>query len=77
MEELEVIKLDDGFDYIVTDEVMIDGVKYVYLTKEDDIALFCIRKINIINNQEYLVSLKDKNEFNLALEKFLEKNKNE
>ena len=62
MEELEIITLDDGRDYIITDEFLIDGVKYVYLTLEGDIGTFCIRKINIINNEEYLVSLNDKNE---------------
>lgn len=75
-EELEIITLDDGKDYIVTDEIIIDDVKYVYLTDEDDIASFCIRKINVINNEEYLVGLKDRNEFNMALEKFMEKNIN-
>ena len=76
MEELEIITLDDGRDYIITDEFLIDGVKYVYLTLEGDIGTFCIRKINIINNEEYLVGLKDRNEFNMALEKFMEKNIN-
>ena len=52
-EELEIITLDDGKDYIVTDEIIIDDVKYVYLTDEADIASFCIRKINVINNEEY------------------------
>ena len=77
MEELEIITLDDGKDYIVTDEIIIDDVKYVYFTDEADIASFCIRKINIINNEEYLVGLKDRNEFNMALEKFLEGNQND
>ena len=49
MEELEIITLDDGRDYIITDEFLIDGVKYVYLTLERDIVTFCIRKINIIH----------------------------
>ena len=47
MEELEIITLDDGRDYIITDEFLIDGVKYVYLTLEGDIGTFCIRKITI------------------------------
>ncbi len=76
MEELEIITLDDGRDYIITDEFLIDGVKYVYLTLEGDIGTFCIRKINIINNEEYLVSLNDKNEFEMALEQFMQKHKN-
>ena len=55
-EELETITLDDGLDYIVTDEFEIDGVKYIYLSNENDIASFCIRKMNTINGNEYLVS---------------------
>ena len=35
-----------------------------------------IRKINIINNEEYLVSLNDKNEFEMALEQFMQRHKN-
>ncbi len=76
-EELEVITLDDGLNYIVTDEFEIDGVRYVYLSNENDIASFCIRKINIINGSEYLVGLNDKNEFTMALEKFLERHQND
>lgn len=74
MEEVDVITLNDG-DYIITDEIDINNVKYYYLTKEDDIAKFCIRKINIINNEEYLVSLDSQEEFDKALLSFIEKNK--
>lgn len=75
--ELETITLDDGLDYIVTDEFEIDGVKYIYLSNENDIASFCIRKMNTINGNEYLVGLNDRNEFNMALEKFLERHQND
>ena len=33
-EELETITLDDGLDYIVTDEFEIDGEKYIYKKNE-------------------------------------------
>ena len=72
MENVEIITLEDNNDYIVTKEIIIDNVKYVYLTKSDDVASFCIRKINIINGEEFLVGLNDKDEFLKALKSFTE-----
>lgn len=72
MENVEIITLEDNNDYIVTKEIIIDNVKYVYLTKSDDVASFCIRKINIINDEEFLVGLNDKDEFLKALKSFTE-----
>ena len=45
-EELETITLDDGLDYIVTDEFEIDGVNYIYFAIENDNATFFIGKMN-------------------------------
>ena len=72
MENVEIITLEDNNDYIVTKEIIIDNVKYVYLTKSDDVASFCIRKINIINGEEFLVGLNDQDEFLKALKSFTE-----
>lgn len=76
MEDVEIITLEDGKDYMVTDEFEINKVRYVYLTNEEDIADICIRKINIINNEEYLVGLDSEEEFKKALQEFLNRNKN-
>lgn len=76
MEDVEIITLEDGKDYMVTDEFEINKVRYVYLTNEEDIADICIRKINIINNEEYLVGLDSEEEFKNALQEFLNQNKN-
>lgn len=76
MQEVEVITLEDGNTYMVVDEINVNGVRYVYLSNEEDVASFAVRKINIINNEEYLVSLNDKEEFNKALQYFLDKNNN-
>lgn len=76
MENIEIITLEDGKDYMVTDEFEINKVRYVYLTNEEDIADICIRKINIINNEEYLVGLDSEEEFKNALQEFLNRNKN-
>ena len=69
-EEIEVVTLDNGKDYMVTSEIVINNIKYVYLTNEEDIADFCIRKINNINNNEYLVGLDSKEEVLMALKEF-------
>ena len=73
-EEVNIITLDDGKDYMVTDELVINNVKYLLLTNEDDVADFCIRKINNINNSEYLVGLNNKDEVLNALKEFAKKN---
>ena len=54
-ENIEVVTLEDGKDYMVTAELDINNIKYLFLTNEDDVADFCLRKINTINNNEYLV----------------------
>lgn len=72
MENVEIITLEDNNDYIVTKEIIIDNVKYVYLTNTDDVASFCIRKVNIINGEEFLVGLNDQDEFLKALKSFTE-----
>ena len=72
MEDVEIITLEDNNDYIVTKEIVVDNVKFVFLTKTDDVASFCIRKINIINGEEFLVGLNDRDEFLKALKGFTE-----
>ena len=57
-ENIEVVTLEDGKDYMVTAELEINNIKYLFLTNEDDVADFCLRKINTINNNEYLVGLR-------------------
>lgn len=73
-EEVNIITLDDGKDCMVTDELVINNVKYLLLTNEDDVADFCIRKINNINNSEYLVGLNNKDEVLNVLKEFAKKN---
>lgn len=73
-EEVNIITLDDGKDYMVTDELVINNVKYLLLTNEDDVADFCIRKINNINKSEYLVGLNNKDEVLNVLKEFAKKN---
>ena len=76
-ENIEVVTLEDGKDYMVTAELEINNIRYLFLTNEDDVADFCLRKINTINNNEYLVGLNDKEEVIKVLQKFANKFKNE
>lgn len=76
-ENIEVVTLEDGKDYMVTAELEINNIKYLFLTNEDDVADFCLRKINTINNNEYLVGLNDKEEVIKVLQVFANKFKNE
>lgn len=76
-ENIEVVTLEDGKDYMVTAELEINNIKYLFLTNEDDVADFCLRKINTINNNEYLVGLNDKKEVIKVLQEFTNKFKNE
>ncbi len=76
-ENVELVTLDDGKNYLVTAELVINNIKYIYLTNEDDVADFCIRKINNINGEEYLVGLESKDEVIMVLKEFSTKFKNE
>lgn len=76
-ENIEVVTLEDGKDYMVTAELEINNIKYLFLTNEDDVADFCLRKINTINNNEYLIGLNDKEEVIKVLQEFTNKFKNE
>ena len=77
IDNIEVVTLEDGKDYMVTAELEINNIKYLFLTNEDDVADFCLRKINTINNNEYLVGLNDKEEVIKVLQEFTNKFKNE
>ena len=76
MEEVKVIDLENG-TFVITDEIFINGIKYVYLTNENDVMDFCIRKVKIENNEEYLVKLESDQEFDTAIQEFLNKHQDE
>lgn len=76
MEEVKVIDLENG-TFVITDEILINGIKYVYLTNENDVMDFCIRKVKIENNEEYLVKLESDQEFDTAIQEFLNKHQDE
>ena len=72
---IKSIKLEDGIEYMVLDEIDLDNNTYVYLTNVDDEEDFCIRKVDNTKNDSMLVGLDNDNEFDTILDMFLEKNK--
>ena len=75
-EEVKVIELDDG-TYVVDDEITINNTKYVYLTNEADVMDFNIQKIILKDNEEYLEGIDSDEEFDMAMQAFLNKHKQE
>lgn len=76
MEEVKIIDLENG-TYAIIDEISIDNTKYVYLAKEDNTLDFCIRKVILENNEEYLVKLDNDQEFEKAAKIFVDKHQKE
>ena len=77
VETINVITLEDGIQYAVIDEISHDNKRYVYLTNVDDYEDFCIRKVILENNEEFVVGLDDDAEFDLALMLFAKNHKEE
>ena len=73
MEDVKYITID-GIDFIIVDEIIINNIKYVFLVSEKESSDLRIKKVNIINSEEYLVKLNDEEEFKKALEEFNKKN---
>lgn len=65
--------LEDGIEYVELDIIN----NYIFLSEIENPQNFCIRKLETENNIEYIVGLKDEEEFKKALELFNNKyNKN-
>ncbi|MBE6140917.1 MAG: hypothetical protein E7172_05245 [Firmicutes bacterium] len=76
MEEVQTISFDDK-EYMITDEIIIDNIKYTYLTNIHNLKEFIIKKIKIINNEETITNLNNEEEFLKALDVFKEKHKHQ
>jgi hypothetical protein len=72
--EMKCIKLEDGLEYMVLDEIDCETNTYVYLSNVEDPEDFCIRKVENDKNEELLVGLDSNEEFDKALLLYSEKN---
>ena len=75
MEEVNTIIIDNE-EYVIADEIIIDGQKYVYLSKEDAPLDYIIWKVITDNGEDFLIKLKSDEEFDKALQAFFNKHKN-
>lgn len=74
MEEVNIVTLENGLEYIEVDEVVYNNTKYILLANYKNIKDCCIRKIVIKDNQEYFCKIKE-DENKEILKLFIEKNK--
>ena len=74
MIEVNAYMLENNLFYNEIDYVFYNNIKYMLLVNENDINDICIRKIKIINNEEY-ISVIDDDEFAKVSEILINKNK--
>lgn len=75
MIELETTILEDNKEYAIIDIIEIDGIKYIYLSAISDIDTkkqVCIRKEL---NEEEIIGLDNEEEYQKALQAFVNKYK--
>ena len=72
MIELDFITLEDGIEYAIIDEIVIDGSKFLYLV-DDNSNKFELRKLD---KDDYLVKTTQE-EYNKALVEFAKIHKND
>ena len=70
---LKCVKLEDGLEYMVIDEIDSNDTTYVYLANANDETDFCIRKVNNLVNESKLIGLDSNTEFYNALLLFTNK----
>ena len=73
IKEYEVVELEDNKEYFILDEIVIDNIKYVYLSLEEDPQSFKIRKVKIEGENEIFSGLDTSEEFDKAMMSFAKK----
>lgn len=73
MIDVETITLEDGLEYIIVDEIEINGIKYIYLVEEDTNKV----ELRRLDDKENLLFVDDLKEIEKALIEFAKKHKND
>lgn len=75
MEEKEcnVITLEDNIEYTEVDKIEYNNNTYVFLSDLEKPENFCIRKLIKENEEEYIIGLDSKEEFDNILNLFMKK----
>lgn len=78
MEEIDVnVTNINGKDYIEVDTIDVNGIKYVYLSNENDDKDYLILKVISGNGKEFYDKIESDEEFELVLLNFTKKHKEE
>jgi len=75
MEEKEcnVVTLEDNIEYTEVDRIEYNNNNYVFLSDLENPENFCIRKLINKNEEEYIIGLDSKEEFDIVLNQFTQK----
>lgn len=68
--ELDFVILENGKEYIIINEIVINNIKYLYLVNSMNSKDFVIRKE--VGNE--LIGLKDRKELEIAMSNFIQNN---
>lgn len=66
------IILDDGIEYIIFKDKIINDIKYTLFVNIDDDSDICFRKTIIKDNEEYYIGLDNEDELNKVIYEFAE-----
>ena len=72
MIEIDFITLEDGLEYAIVDEIVIDDVKYLYLVEEKTNKV----ELRKLDSNEDLIKVDDQQEYNVAIIEFAKIHKN-
>lgn len=75
MIEVNTVVLENGNEYVEVDSLVYANEKYLLFSNVKNVKDFCIRKLEITNNKEFLVRLDAEEEFEIVLDLFMKKNK--
>lgn len=66
------IILDDGIEYIIFKDKIINDIKYTLFVNINDDSDICFRKTIIMDNEEYYIGLDNEEELNKVIIEFAE-----
>lgn len=64
---MKTIILDDGIEYVIIKELLIDNIKYTLFSNIQDPEDICLRKTIIENNEKYYIGLDNEKEVEKVL----------
>lgn len=73
MIDIDFITLEDGLDYAIVDEIIINNIKYLFLVEEYTNKVELRKLDNALNLNKII----DKNEYNKAMVEFAKIHKND